>query len=73
MNKTNEEGMQLKSFYNVVNIVSDKFKVNPFFIDSNNKTGVLICADEFSLLTDAIKNAWTTHSTTERLSKLDSQ
>ena len=57
LNKINEEGMQLKSFDDVVNIVSDKFKVNPFFIDSNKKKGVLICADEFSLLTE---NAWTT-------------
>jgi len=47
MNAEFEGGRQLlKSFDDVVKIVSKRFKVNPFAIDSNEKQ-VLICVDEF--------------------------
>eukprot|EP00597_Dinobryon_sp_UTEXLB2267_P000141 CAMPEP_0170057106 /NCGR_PEP_ID=MMETSP0019_2-20121128/243_1 /TAXON_ID=98059 /ORGANISM="Dinobryon sp., Strain UTEXLB2267" /LENGTH=709 /DNA_ID=CAMNT_0010261743 /DNA_START=982 /DNA_END=3108 /DNA_ORIENTATION=- len=60
MNKNFEAGILLSSFDDVVKKVSDKFKVNPFIFDFNDKKkGVLICVDEFSLITDAIKVAWT--------------
>ena len=52
-------GVQLSSFDDVVNNIIDKFKVDPFIIDSTStKKSVLICVDEFSLLTDAIEKKW---------------
>eukprot|EP01035_Chromulina_nebulosa_P014156 gene14156-18742_t len=71
MNAEFERGKQLlNSFDDVVEIVSKKFKVNPFAIDSNNKKGVLICVDEFSLVTDAIRIEWSEQTQKAFLSRI---
>ena len=67
-------GVQLSSFDDVVNNIIDKFKSDPFVIDSTTtKKSVLICVDEFSLLTDAIEEKWKPQQQKDFLNKIHNE
>ena len=67
-------GVLLSSFDDVVNSIIDKFKVDPFIIDSTTtKKSVLICVDEFSLLTDAIEEKWKPQQQKDFLNKIHNE
>eukprot|EP01035_Chromulina_nebulosa_P034380 gene34380-46112_t len=67
-------GVQLSSFDDVVNNIIDKFKVDAFVIDSTTtKKSVLLCVDEFSLLTDAIEKKWEPQQQKDFLNKIHNE
>ena len=50
-----------------------EFKVDPIIIDSKTKKAVLICVDEFSLLTNAIEKKWEPQQQKDFLNRINNE